>query len=493
MEKYTPTKKLLANILKFSLGKYKDHFLGLMRVKNHEFSEIAKKEKLKQETQNQKLVNFTKGYGVSSLRPFLNDLTLPNLFGYLHSYLFRHSYLYTKASLFTYGRGRPLRFDTREIKMKLSQLRSTSSYLSKILIREPDNSNPAFQFVDKVFKIRYNSLLGSRKQISEHGYELKTRKVGNVRKRNVSFTIKKKGKTLLCYATRFRMLTKKFNKNTDTTSLPFFSFVRRASYGVNSRLPKRRFALKRTTPSMRLRIKKRVNGDRKLSFKLFTGRETRTTFSLKTFKHKLLVHKGTYFPLGFKLKSLNRALNDFKNSSTLTRLSGIYKNTKNTTSHIQHNYRFLNSTSLQSFRRGPYFLIQFLSILKTLPEFHLMAKKRFFYSDPFNFVDYKRLKKTVFRRLIMQRSKMLKSPFKFTGRGLSYLNPNSKLSHLFDYKSSPFLYKHSSLRSSIFNYKTHYRLFFGRMKPYYDYRSGDTIDTPTFIRKIRFKPGYQRM
>jgi hypothetical protein len=493
MEKYTPTRKLLANVLKFSLGKYKDHFLGLMRAKNHEFSKIDEKEKPKQETQNQKLVNFTKSYGVSSLRLFFNDLALSNLFGYLHSYLFRHSYLYTKVPLFTYGRGRSLRFDTRAIKMKLNQLHSTSLHLSKILIREPDNSNSTSQFLDKVFKIRYSNLLGSRKQVSEHGYELKTRKVGITRKRNVSFTIKKKGKTLLCYANRFRMLTKKFNKNINTTPLPFFSFVRRASHGINSRLPKRRFALKRTTPNMRLRVKRRLNTDRKLSFKLFTGREIRTTFSLKTFKHKLLAHKGSYFPLRFKLKSLNRTLNDFKNSSTLTRLSSIYKNTKNATSHIQHNYRFLNSTSLQSFRRGPYFLIQFLSILKTLPEFHLMARKKFFYSDPFNFVDYKRLKKTVFRRLIMQRSKMLKSPFKFTGRGLSYLNPNSRLPHLFDYKNSPFLYKHSSLRSSIFNYKTHYRLFFGRMKPYYDYRSGDTIDTPTFIRKIRFKPGYQRM
>jgi hypothetical protein len=59
MEKYTPSRKLLATILKFSLGKYKAHFLGLMRAKNHEFSEIVEKEKLKQETRNHKLINFT--------------------------------------------------------------------------------------------------------------------------------------------------------------------------------------------------------------------------------------------------------------------------------------------------------------------------------------------------------------------------------------------------------------------------------------------------
>jgi hypothetical protein len=493
MEKYTPTRKLLATVLKFNLGKYKDYFLGLMRLKSHEFSKIDENKKTKQKIKNQKLINFTKSYGVSSLRLFFNDSVPSDLFSYLYIYLFRHSYLYTRAPLFTYGGGCSLRFDTRETQMKLSRLHNNSLYLLKSLIKEPDNTNPTPQFADKIFKIRYGKLLGSRKRVSEHGYELKTRKVRNIRKRNVSFTIKKKGKTLLCYATRFRMLTKQFNKKTNIALSPFFSFVRRASYGVNSRLPKRRFVLKRTTPTMRLRIKRRVHMSSKLSFKLFTEKETRTTFSLKTFKSKSLVHKGSHFLPGLKLKSLNRVLTNFKNSLMLTQLSSIYKNTKNATSHVQYNYRFLNSTSLQSFRRGPYFLIQFLSILKTLPEVHLMAKKKFFYSDPFNFVDYKRLKKTVFRRLIMQRSKMLKSPFKFTGRGLSYLNPNSKLSHLFDYKNSPFLYKHSSIRSSIFNYKTHYRLFFGRMKPYYDYRSGDTIDTPTFIRKIRFKPGYQRM
>ena len=63
----------------------------------------------------------------------------------------------------------------------------------------------------------------------------------------------------------------------------------------------------------------------------------------------------------------------------------------------------LSRQDQQPFQHTSFFSIQFLSLLKSLPHLRHVNRLKYFYYDSFDFVDYKRLKKTVFMRLINQR------------------------------------------------------------------------------------------
>lgn len=486
-EKYIAANKILPLLLKLRLDRYKNYLLSLMKLSQNKLLKLENHRKGILE------INFNQSSRVSNLLLFFSDPKFSDLFSTLFNLFFRHSYFYSKSAAFTISSGLISKATNLGSHDALNDLLTTPLYILRKVDKTTKNTVSGYTSFKTLLNTRYNRVVSRSQRFYEKGYFLQGRQSKDTRKRHLSFAIKKKGQTKLSYITRFRILSKNVDKKVNASSTPFPSLLRRLSYPKRSRLPKRRFILKKMTPHMRLRLKQQRGKSETYNPTLIFLKYVTNNFSLKTFKSpivKTCVYKSHKRPHNSPVAVKKHP---FFNSLNVTQLLRIFKNTTNTLSQVKSNSRLLKSTNLQSFRRGPYFLIQFLSILKTLPEVSLMSRKKFFYSDPFNFVDYKRLKKTVFRRLIMQRTKMLKSPFRFTSRGLSHLNPNSRTSYFFNYNNSPFLYKNLHVRSSIFNYKTHYKLFFGRMKPYYDYLKGDQTDTPTFIRKIRFKPGYQRM
>ena len=81
-------------------------------------------------------------------------------------------------------------------------------------------------------------------------------------------------------------------------------------------------------------------------------------------------------------------------------------------------YTFLTPKFSIGFNRSPFFLMQFMSILKALPHVRIAKRRNYFYNQPYDFVDYKRLKKTVFNRLITQRRRFQKAyrPFRHQRR-----------------------------------------------------------------------------
>lgn len=75
-------------------------------------------------------------------------------------------------------------------------------------------------------------------------------------------------------------------------------------------------------------------------------------------------------------------------------------------SYIKSRYRFFLPRNINRFRRGPFFQARFLSVWRLHSDYFLGHAHSFFYTDPYNFVDYKRVKKTLFRRLLTQKYRM---------------------------------------------------------------------------------------
>lgn len=121
-----------------------------------------------------------------------------------------------------------------------------------------------------------------------------------------------------------------------------------------------------------------------------------TKFTLSSFKK---LHYGTFPKLSVLKSNLPKLQISFERSEVLS----FYRNKHFGTFFDQ--YAYLYAPRTRTFQHSPFFLVQFLSILKTLPHLRHASRLRYFYRDYFNFVDYKRLKKTVFNRLITQRNR----------------------------------------------------------------------------------------
>ena len=502
-KKKSYTTKVLPILLKLRLDRYKHHFISVLRAQPEiPQPELTKKEKKRmkkikemlKKKQNPLKLSLRKNKRLLNFKLFTKDISFIDIFDILYNLSFRQSYFYGRfCSVAKWGTKKSVFKGLQPLHLH-ANFYQNSPLITKKLNKNFTRSSRAEFSYGNIITRRYNKLLLRKTRLLLSKRKLITTTYKGVRKSSFYIHRKIKGQRRSFYLTRFRIITKKVMKYSNIQYGPFVGLARRTSYGVRSRLPRRRFILKKTTPQMRFRAKKRKNVLNWRNFHLNLFKYSRNSFNLRNFKSRMLEKSFVQnFQNTISGDQSRVAENISSNKLTTIQIFNPFKNATSKNSHVKLNFRLLTPTKLKSFRRGSYFLVQLLSVLKSLPEVHLTARKKFFYSDPFNFVDYKRLKKTVFRRLIMQRTKMMKSPFRFTSRGLSYLDPNPRLLNQFDYGRYPFNYGNFRRRTSIFNYKTHYKLFFGRMKPYYDYRGGDSSDTPTFIRKIRFKPGYQRM
>ena len=128
-----------------------------------------------------------------------------------------------------------------------------------------------------------------------------------------------------------------------------------------------------------------------------------------------------------------------------------------------------------------------------MPDVNLAYVKRFFYREPFDFVDYKRLKKAVFRRLLFQKARMVKTYRKYNAKGPSFLNPARTTASLFPYLSPYYAFKPQTYQTSSFQRRQIYDLPFGLVRLFYTNESGSALGTALFIKKTRFKPGYPRI
>lgn len=150
---------------------------------------------------------------------------------------------------------------------------------------------------------------------------------------------------------------------------------------------------------------------------------------------------------------------------------------------------FVPASSL-TFSRNPFFASQLFTLISLLPDLARSESRKFFYFEPFDFVNYKQIKKTLFRRLVAQKYRAdrhlgnrLHSRSRMEGHYADFRKPGSG-SLL---SSSP----HSPL-SSFFttdHYRTNRSLF---SHIHSQWRSSRPIGLPV-IRKTRFKPGYPRM
>ena len=147
-----------------------------------------------------------------------------------------------------------------------------------------------------------------------------------------------------------------------------------------------------------------------------------------------------------------------------------------------------------SFQRNPFFLIQFLSLIKSLPMVRLRARQKFFYFAPFDFVDYKRLKKAVFNRLLVQRRRLNHL------LSLRFYKWNRTLkddTQLLNYSSAGSPHKYSLLAAEnmglLWHPKSDCDVPFGWMRFFDRSFQGGPHETYRYIRKTRFKPGYPRI
>lgn len=160
---------------------------------------------------------------------------------------------------------------------------------------------------------------------------------------------------------------------------------------------------------------------------------------------------------------------------------------------IDKNYWFLTASRASGFSLSPFFLVQFLSLIKSLPYVRLAKRRKFLYSEPYNFVDYKRLKKTVFNRLIYQRRRANKVFRRVQHPKYYRLDDLQKYPTIFDLPVSPF--NPEFLKQSITQWgdKTSYHSHEFRYVDWSQNVNGLEHLNTLFIKKTRFKPGYPRI
>lgn len=147
-------------------------------------------------------------------------------------------------------------------------------------------------------------------------------------------------------------------------------------------------------------------------------------------------------------------------------------------------------TSSLTFSRNSFFASQLFTLVSLLPDLARSESRKFFYFEPFDFVNYKQVKKTLFRRLVAQKYRADRtlgsrphSRSRMEGHYADFQKPGSG----FFATSTP-----SSSLSSFFT-NDHYRISRSLFDHIHSqWRGARPIGLPV-IRKTRFKPGYPRM
>jgi len=223
-------------------------------------------------------------------------------------------------------------------------------------------------------------------------------------------------------------------------------------------------------------------------------RKSRTTVSTSTFAARLrsllsLGHENRFSYLSNFITILYKS-----KPSTPVFSGGWFRNeiwpVFNVSNLSTQSHRSFVPTSSLTFSRNSFFASQLFTLVSLLPDLARSESRKFFYFEPFDFVNYKQVKKTLFRRLVAQkyradrnlgirphlRSRMEGhyADFQRPGSGsLASTAPTSSLASFFTmdhYRTSRFLFDHI----------------------HGQWRGSRPIGLPV-IRKTRFKPGYPRM
>ena len=219
---------------------------------------------------------------------------------------------------------------------------------------------------------------------------------------------------------------------------------------------------------------------------------------------------GNYYTLEFfksfdVLSSTNGILNNklprltaaplYCYSTKLNRKKQAMLNSHRSQSFYSQNTKFLLPQTHPSFQHPSFFMAQFLTTLKNLPFVRSRVFNSFTYTAPFDFVDFKRLKKSVFKRLLYQKTRI---------NFLKTRNPNRLDTTLLNKRYVPAQVSNNPYTSYIqkfgklfFSMSLSKHRTFGHNHRFYRlFKEMHTFSEQRrqpFIRKTRFKPGYPRI
>ena len=160
-------------------------------------------------------------------------------------------------------------------------------------------------------------------------------------------------------------------------------------------------------------------------------------------------------------------------------------------------FKYFRPSTSRYFHLSSFFIPQFLHIFRL---FYIVRKRIFTtysYQSPFDFLNFKRLKKVVFRRLLAQKLRLNIYNQRFKRDSLRSFNLTRDYSHDYSWFSA---YRNSFNWDVRLNPSTPLPRISDRWymrnilrQPYYSTANRIQSDRRFFIKKTRFKPGYQTM
>lgn len=272
-----------------------------------------------------------------------------------------------------------------------------------------------------------------------------------------------------------------------------------------------RYQLNLITSMWRQRLIKRFN---RYSFRIVEKNKRLKRFSLaKTsflklntpFKNysfssfKLILEDQECLYNFFKLKSYWKVWsnNPPLTPKLITYRFGLYKpsllNNVKSINYFNKTYLFFKPETVNTFHRSAFFYVQFLALLKALPQLRLAKMRSSFYYEPYDFVNLRYFKKTLFQRLIYRKYRMDRLKNRNTRSTLNSSVSNINYNFLGDFRSKQFLNSPKPSNSNLFLTKDLTSLMYTKLGLMYSETNLKKAKKTRFVKKTRFKPGYPRI